>query len=53
MDRECIKLCKALNKLGGISTIESCCGHNRDPYRIWFWCSDIKFLPPALYFFDR
>ena len=33
MDEECIALCVAMNKLPGISTIESCCGHGKYPYR--------------------
>ena len=31
MDPECITLCAALNKLPGIQTFESCCGHKNDP----------------------
>ena len=36
MDNECIKLCEALNKLEGIETVESCCGHGKGDYHIWF-----------------
>ena len=53
MDKECIKLCNAMNSLPGIHTIESCCGHNKTPYRIWFWTKNLKTLPRLLYYFDR
>jgi hypothetical protein len=36
IDEECIHLCVLLNSLPGINTIDSCCGHNNYPYRIWF-----------------
>jgi hypothetical protein len=36
MDKEAIPLCNALNSLPGIKTIESCCGHGNEPFRIWF-----------------
>jgi len=36
IDKACINLCVAMNKLPGIETVESCCGHGESPYRIWF-----------------
>jgi hypothetical protein len=36
LDPECLKLCVALNKLPGITTEGSCCGHGNYPYRIYF-----------------
>jgi hypothetical protein len=36
MDRQCLALCDALNLIPGIETSESCCGHGRHPYWIWF-----------------
>ena len=36
MDPECIALCDTLNLMPGIVTSESCCGHGRDKFRIWF-----------------
>lgn len=36
MDAECVDLCDTLNSMKGITTNESCCGHNYQPYRIWF-----------------
>ena len=36
LDPECLKLCVALNDLDGVKTTESCCGHSKGPFRIWF-----------------
>ena len=36
MDLECIKLFKALNKIPGITTFSSCCGHGTNSFDIWF-----------------
>lgn len=36
MDKECIELCDALNSIDAIQTIESCCGHDNEPFQIWF-----------------
>ena len=41
MDNECIKLCDILNFIPSIDTFESCCGHLKDKYSIWFFCNDI------------
>lgn len=41
MDKECIKLCDILNSITSIDTFESCCGHLKDRYSIWFFCNDI------------
>ena len=41
MDKECIELCDTLNELPGVKTFESCCGHLKDRYSIWFFCEDI------------
>jgi hypothetical protein len=45
LDKECLDLCVALNRLDGIRTTSSCCGHGKDPYMIWFRAKDI---PPYL-----
>lgn len=36
MDHECVPLCDALNALPGVRTVESCCGHIDQPFRVWF-----------------
>lgn len=42
MDAECVDLCDALNSMKGITTNESCCGHNYQPYRIWFSADSLE-----------
>lgn len=44
MDKECIELCDILNTLPGLKTFESCCGHLKDRYSIWFLCDNIDTL---------
>ena len=44
MDKECIELCDTLNTLPGLKTFESCCGHLKDRYSIWFFCDNIDTL---------
>jgi tRNA(Phe) wybutosine-synthesizing methylase Tyw3 len=53
IDKECIILCESLNKIKGIRTTESCCGHGRDPFKIWFWWNDSsKSLMKIIYNMD-
>ena len=40
MDEECIELCDKLNSLSSVETTESCCGHCKEPYMIFFNCYD-------------
>lgn len=40
MDKECVELCQKLNSLKGVETWESCCGHLKDLYMIFFFCND-------------
>jgi len=35
LDPECLKACQELNKLEGVRTTGSCCGHNRQRFRVW------------------
>ena len=51
MDMECIKLCEAMNTMPGIRTTESCCGHNKDNFHIWFDAENLDSLPALLYWF--
>ena len=44
MDKECIELCDILNTLPGLKTFESCCGHLKNRYSIWFFCDNIDTL---------
>lgn len=36
MDKEAVDLCNAINSLPGLKTSQSCCGHNKEPFRIYF-----------------
>lgn len=40
MDNECIELCEKLNSLSHVETFESCCGHLKNRYMIFFWCDN-------------
>lgn len=40
MDKECVDLCNKLNSLSNVETTESCCGHCREPYMVFFDCND-------------
>ena len=44
MDKECIELCDLLNRLPNTETFESCMGHYKNVYSIWFKCRDIGVL---------
>lgn len=51
MDPECVKLCDTLNDFDGIETTESCCGHLKNNYAIWFRCknfTDLAILSRAI-----
>ena len=52
MDLECVALCDAMNRFDGIQTYESCCGHGKDAFCIWFSADSLEVLPPVLYWFD-
>ena len=40
IDEECKELILKLNELKGIETTECCCGHFKQPYRVFFKCND-------------
>ena len=42
MDKECIEICDVLNSLPGVRTFESCCGHLKDRFSVWFFCENIN-----------
>lgn len=44
LDEQCVSLVGCLNKIDGVETVESCCGHLKDLYRIWFRCNDFSVL---------
>jgi hypothetical protein len=55
-DKEVVVLCKAMNRINGIRTIDSCCGHGKTPFHIYFKATDIneshQGLPVLLYYLD-
>ena len=44
IDYQCIELCNFLNSIPGVQTFESCCGHCRERFSIWFHCDSIPAL---------
>src|SRR5258708_32116345 len=48
MDPECVALCDVLNDMPGVRTCESCCGHGRHSFRIWFEIDVLDALRPLL-----
>lgn len=52
IDEGCRNLCKAINKIPNIITIESYSGHKKDDMIIFFKTRSIKDLPDLLYWFD-
>jgi hypothetical protein len=53
MDKQCIPLCDALNSIPGFMTYESCCGHGKKDFRIWFTSVKIKGLYVIARMLDR
>jgi hypothetical protein len=44
MDPQCIPLCDAINRIHGIETFESCCGHGERKFVIFFLARSFKWL---------
>ena len=44
IDIECIDLCNILNSLPDTETFESCCGHLKERYSIFFHCYNLEVL---------
>lgn len=53
MDKECIELCTRLNELGDVRTFESCCGHLKSWYSVWFECRSFVRLAKLYRCVDR
>jgi hypothetical protein len=49
MDAECVQLCDAMNALPGVETTESCCGHGKSEFHVWFKVTN----PRGLFFITR
>ena len=53
MDEECVKLCKAINLFeDDFFTVESCCGHGKSKFMVFFHVINIEPLRRILYYFD-
>lgn len=52
IDKECVPLINAMNQCRGIDTIESCCGHGKSTFRIYFKPKRLVDLPFLLFYFD-
>lgn len=53
MDKECIELCDAINSIPNCSTFESCCGHLKNPFKIFVRTSDEYALSILSRCFDK
>ena len=54
MDPECIELCDCINSLPGLKTSESCCGHGKRPFIIFFYIENFDSLgEQGLFFLTR
>ena len=53
LDKECVDLCKALNAMDGVRTVESCCGHLRSRYNIFLKCDNFSTLAKIARSVDR
>lgn len=52
IDKECVALCESINKLKGVYTTESCCGHGKTPYHIFFKVLTLEALKSLVYNID-
>jgi len=50
LDKEVVPLVGALNGMKGIVTVESCCGHGKDPFYIWFYAESVDTVRPLFEF---
>ena len=48
MDRECVKLCNAMNSIPGIETFCSCCGHGKGCMWIDFHAKSMGSIIPII-----
>jgi hypothetical protein len=46
LDKEVVPLVVALNAMKGVVTVESCCGHGKDPFYIWFYAESVDTVRP-------
>lgn len=46
IDPEVVRLCDAINRVPGLSTTESCCGHGVSSFEVYFQCDDTRQVWP-------
>lgn len=44
LDEPCIALCAALNRIQGVRTEASCCGHGEEPFSVWLYATTVAAL---------
>ena len=44
MDKECVELCNIFNSLPSIKTLNSCSGHGKNIFSVFFSCTDWRSL---------
>jgi hypothetical protein len=44
LDPEVVRLCTSLNRIPGLGTVESCCGHDSEDFIVWFRARDLNVL---------
>ena len=49
IDTDCVALVAAVNRLPGVHTTSSCCGHGQDPYRIFLRADSFQALRALTY----
>src|SRR5574337_2080209 len=49
MDVECIAICDAINRIPGLHTTESCCGHGKERFRIFLDIENLNVLSKLLF----
>jgi hypothetical protein len=52
LDAECLELCRAMNSIPRLETTESCCGHGKSSYTIFFETRSMKALAVVCYAAD-
>lgn len=53
IDDDCIELCSAINiSLPGVLTVESCCGHGKQPFQIWCLVKSLRAVAALAYWLD-
>ena len=52
IDPDCLVLVESMNRLPGIHTTCSCCGHGKTSFRIWFKAQSLHALRALLYWID-